>query len=252
MKGKGDTVKYSFFGYGNLAKAIVKGLVGAGVSPSDVTVLAKTDATKDFARSNGLNVADGIPGLASDVLFLATKPAPFRENAESFSSGFENAKIVSLMPGMPEEEVEAVFGKPVLTAIPTLGIGLGHDIIAVSDREGFDDVKAVLSRLGRVIVCDREKLLKVTVAASCGLGFAADILEAYRRNVSALGLSPEESEVIVSSIFTSAAAMPPYGELASKVATKGGVTEKGLAAMEKTLDGTIKSAFDAAREVLKI
>ena len=245
-------MKYSFFGYGNLAGAIVKGLTGAGVSASDITVFAKTDATKDYARSNGLRVAEGIQGLPSDVLFLATKPAPFRENAESFKQGFENTKVVSLMPGMPAEEVEEIFGKPVLTVIPTLGIRLGHDVIAVSDREGFDDVKEILSKLGRVIVCDREKLLKVTVAASCGLGFAADILEAYRKNVSSLGLSDEESVAIVSSIFASAAAMPPYGELASKVATKGGITEKGLAAMNKTLDGTIKSAFDAAREALKI
>ena len=245
-------MKYSFFGYGNLAKSIVKGLISTGAAPEDITVFAKSDATKEYARSQGLRVADGIGGLASDILFLATKPAPFRENAASFGTGFNGTKVVSLMPGMPEKEVAEIFGKPVLTVIPTLGIGLGHDIIAVSETDGFDDVKAVLSKLGRVFVCDREKLLKITVAASCGLGFAADILEAYRKNVASLGLSDEESAAIVSSIFASAAEMPPFDELASKVATKGGITEKGLAAMDETLDDTVKSAFDAARAALNI
>ncbi len=245
-------MKYSFFGYGNLAKAVVKGIVKAGVSKSDITVFAKTDATKDFARSEGLCVASDIKGLASDVLFLATKPAPFRENADSFKTGFENTKVVSLMPGMPEDEVAAVFGRPVLTVIPTLGIGLGNDIIAVSETEGFDDVKALLMKCGRVFVCGMERLLKVTVAASCGVGFAADILAAYKKCVSDLGFTDEESEAITSSVFASASAMPPFDGLAGKVATKGGITEKGIAAMNETLDCTVRSAFDAAREVLKI
>jgi len=245
-------MKYSFFGYGNLAKALVRGLIGTGVRADDITVAAKSGATKETARSEGLNVAEKISDLALDVLFLATKPTPFRENAAAFAEGFGGTKVVSLMPGMPEEEVSAVFGKPVLTVTPTLGIGLGGDVIAVSDADGFSDVKETLSKLGRVIVCDREKLMKITVAASCGLGFAADILAAYQKNAMALGLSEDECVAIVSSIFTSAAAMPPFDGLAAKVATKGGITEKGIAAMNKTLDETVKSAFDAAREVLKI
>ena len=245
-------MRYSFFGYGNLAKAVVKGILKSGVSKSEITVYAKTDTTKELARSEGLCVASDISGLASDVLFLATKPAPFRENADKFKNGFEKTRTVSLMPGMPEEEVAAVFGRPVLTVIPTLGISLGNDIIAVSGTEGFDDVKTLLSKCGRVFVCDRERLLKVTVAASCGLGFAADILAAYEKCVAGLGFSEEESEAITASVFASAAEMKQFGVLASKVATKGGITEKGIAAMNETLDGTVKSAFDAARETLKI
>ena len=151
------------------------------------------------------------------------------------------------MAGITEAEIKEIVGVPVMRVIPTLAAAKGKDIIGICGTV-FNDIKAMLDSIGSTFVCEEEKLPAITIAASCGLGFAAQVLESYKNAVKSLGFDEEQAVSITATTFSNAALFSPFSELAQKVATKGGVTEKGLAEMkERGLDTLFIAAFEKAK-----
>ena len=151
------------------------------------------------------------------------------------------------MAGISEAEIKEIVGVPVMRVIPTLAASKGRDIIGICGTV-FNDVKAMLERIGTTFICEEKNLPAITVAASCGLGFAAQVLESYKNAVMGLGFDEEQAIAITATTFANATLLPPFSELAQKVATKGGVTEKGLAEMkDRGLDTLFVSAFEKAK-----
>lgn len=265
-------MKLGFLGYGNLAKALTAGLCrdGGALTPAQITVTAHTAATLALAASHGHGTVPDARTLFSecDTVVLAIKPRVFRELADELAAYITpHHRIISVMCAVHIDEISAALGCPVMRVMPTLAAAEGCDILGYTPVEGADysDVIALLGSLGDALEMNEHMLDRLTVAASCGLGFAAHILEAYKRECLRLGFDDAQSDAIVRRMFVFAAesgksaaeaggeknAAPvadSFTRLEARVATRGGATEAGNLAMDADLRAALSAAFNAAGE----
>ncbi|MGI6167778.1 MAG: pyrroline-5-carboxylate reductase family protein [Eubacteriales bacterium] len=244
-------MKFGYLGYGNLATAIDTGIAKLGMIPAgDIFVCDSSEAAQTRARVAGHRVCSSIAELfmSCEAVFILIKPKVFRELSSELSVlDTRGRRVVSCMATVPLGELREVFRCPVMRIMPTLASAGASDIIGHTQSRDFDDILSILGRLGDLLCLDEDYLDRLTVASSCGLGFAARVMEVYAGECEKLGFSPNEAEAITRRIFTYAAG-GGFAELAARVATKGGVTEAGLNAMDKDLRRALSSAFAAALE----
>lgn len=264
-------MKLGFLGYGNLARALTHGLCrqGGPLTPADITVTAHTQATLDAAASAGHNTCSAASELFAccDTVVLAVKPRVFRELATELKSYVgSNHRVISVMCAVHIDEIQAALGCPVLRVMPTLAAAEACDILGYSDAAAFGDVVPLLESLGDAIPMNEAMLDRLTVTASCGLGFAAHILKSYRAECMKFGFDAVQSTAIVRRMFAYAAEYTEengtdtcaqnsvaaesdcFAALERRVATRGGATEAGNIAMDAPLCTAIAEAFRAAGE----
>lgn len=253
-------MKLGFLGYGNLARALARGICSQNIlGAADIYICANTEATLSYARALGHNTAKTAAELFElcDIVVLAIKPKVFRTMQYDLSRIDTTGKrVVSVMAAVKLDEIESTVRCPVMRVMPTLAAADAKDIMGYSYREGFDDVAPVLARLGDAMRLDEPMLERLTVAASCGLGFAAHVLEAYKNQCVNYGFEPEQAEAITRRMFGYAAnnvsvtdGVDGFADLERRVATKGGVTEAGNNAMNDKLCEAFESAFDTAGDL---
>ena len=250
-------MKLGFLGYGNLARALARGVCGQGVLPAEnIYICAKTEQTLAYARNLGHGTLGSAEQLFAecDVVVLAIKPKIFREMSAELS-GIDTCgkKVISVMAAVKLDELTAVMRCPVMRVMPTLAAADGLDIMGYSCCGDFEDIIPALSKLGDALCLEEDMLERLTVAASCGLGFAAHILEAYKRQCQEFGFDAEQAQAITRRMFTYAAQSENgFDALESRVATRGGVTEAGNLAMDARLRGALDAAFYTAGEKVGI
>lgn len=247
-----------FIGYGNLAGSVTAGFMNKGVfAPKDIAIFDKSDASKERAKDLGIAVAEDINSLITmcDTVVLAVKPYVFAELLSTFDTRLLKGKtLISFMACYPLEKLENDLKDcKIVRIIPTIAIKFCQDTIALaSNAENVDDVIELFSNLGTMHHVAEDMLDRIMIGASSGLGFAAEIMSMYERAVMSMGISKELAHSITANTFVNAAKFENFDDLASKVATKGGVTEKGLFVMrDENMDEIIKKAIQTAENVIK-
>ena len=253
-------MKLGFLGYGNLARALARGICSQKMlDAADIYICANTEATLSYARALGHNTANSAQELFEicDVIVLAIKPKVFRAMQYDLSRiDTAGKRVISVMAAVKIDEIEQTMRCPVMRVMPTLAAADAKDILGYTCGEGFDDIAPELARLGDAMRLDEPMLERLTVAASCGLGFAAHVLEAYKKQCVSYGFEPSQAEAITRRMFGYAAEnvsvtdeLDGFADLERRVATKGGVTEAGNNAMNDKLCEAFEAAFDTAGEL---
>lgn len=247
-----------FIGYGNLAGSVTAGFMKKGVfEPKDIAIFDKSEASMERAKALGIGVAKDINSLITmcDTVVLAVKPYVFAELLSTFDTGLLKGKtLISFMACYPLEKLENdLKGCRIVRIIPTIAIRYCEDTIALaSNADSVTDVIDLFSNLGEVHHVKEDMLDRIMIGASSGLGFAAEIMAMYERAVMSMGISKELAHSITANTFVNAAKFDDFDDLAAKVATKGGVTEKGLFVMrDENMDEIIKKAIQTAENVIK-
>ena len=245
-------MKLGFLGYGHLARAIDAGIrTRSLLAPEDICVCAKSAETKEYAKSLSHMLCSDVCELFAlcDVVVLAVKPKVFREMSNVLKAiDTSGKKVISVMAAVSISELSSVFTCPVMRVMPTVAVTNAEDIIGYTAHGDFDGIIGKMNLLGNVIRLDESMLDRLTVASSCGLGFAAHMLEMYKAECVQLGFSGEESRLIVSRIFGYAAQCGDFAALEELVATKGGLTEAGIREMDCAQKDALNKAFTLAKE----
>lgn len=110
--------KIGFIGGGNMAKAMIGGIISAGlVEKENVIASAKTQRTVDGLKEvYGITVTLDNTEVAkeSDVLFLAVKPYMYEKIISEIADKIKSdAVIIAIAAGQSIEKVETMFGRPV-------------------------------------------------------------------------------------------------------------------------------------------
>ncbi|MBR2831557.1 MAG: NAD(P)-binding domain-containing protein [Oscillospiraceae bacterium] len=242
-------MKISILGLGHLGGALLRGLLKAGCSAEDVTVYDRSPAR--FSGLEGVHaVCDAAEAVrASDVCFIVLKSAGFFELAPSLSGETGDGRVfVSFMAGVTLEALrEALPGAAVVRAMPSIAIESCEGITAYTKAP--EPVAELLGRLGYAFETEPENIEKVMAFASCGIGFAAYLLEAFRGAGLAMGFSEEECGRITAQTFKNALDRGHYAETVRAVATKGGATEQGVLHMDGAgVPGAVSAAVRKAYE----
>lgn len=246
-------MKIGIWGFGNIAKAYLKGsLKEQCVSNNAVFIYTKTQTTKLEAQNYyNVNVCSTVIELINkcDVLIIAIKPSVFHEIAPLIDSRlFQNKIIVSFMAGVSINTVQNTLhiSNSIIRVLPNIAMENGTGVMAIAcdnfHSDDYQTVKPLFEKLGYVLEGDEKNLDNVMAASGCGLAFASFILENYIKSTMELGFDYATSQDIVAKTFSSAILLGEYNKTILRVATKGGVTEKGMHILE---NNNLKSIFDA-------
>lgn len=247
-------MKIGLIGAGSMATALARGL-GEPVLVYDV-VAERAKALAGELDGKALTSAVEVAAEA-DLVVLCHKPAQLDEVAAEAGS---SKALASIMAGVRTEQLEAAYpGAPIYRFIPNVPVEVGAGFLcyAPGARAAEGPEAAVLElfgRLGTVLALEEPQLDPATALMSCGPAFMALIVEELAAVGVRHGLDPEDAvRMCVETMAGTAAYLSARGldpeALRSRVATPGGLTERGLQTLaDEGLGATLGAAVDTVVE----
>ncbi|OYX32852.1 MAG: pyrroline-5-carboxylate reductase [Hydrogenophilales bacterium 32-62-9] len=250
--------KVSFIGGGNMAAAIIGGLIASGAQPADIEVVEiNADARGQLAARFGVEThTDLAQARLQGLIVLAVKPQSLPEVAASLSTRLSTQLVISIAAGVRvadlgrwlgghEQIVRAMPNTPALVQAGIAGL-FAPDSVAQAARS---QAETVLRAVGGVVWVDNEtELDAVTAVSGSGPAYVFYCIESLEAAAAAQGLSAATARQLALQTFFGAAKLAlESGEepalLRSRVTSKGGTTERGIAALEAA---GVKPAFAQA------
>lgn len=240
-------MKIAVIGAGNMGGATALGL-SAACPEIGITVTAKHAATLEKFAARGLSVSlDNVAAArGADVVVLAVKPWLAQGVLEELRPALKGKLLVSLVAGVPAVQMlQWLDGSGVsgaYTVIPNLAIEVGESMSFIHELGGTPDtlalVRGLFDAVGKTAVVDERRLHAGMMLASCGTAFALRYMRASAEGGVELGLYPKEAvEAALQTVKGAAALLETRGthpeEEIDRVTTPGGITIRGLNAMEE-------------------
>jgi pyrroline-5-carboxylate reductase len=264
MPGNDPMTSLAFIGGGNMAGALIGGLIARGTAPSSIRALEI-----DPDRRRQLEAQYGIGTLAApdaslrtaDTVILAVKPQQLRQVCAGLRPHLDAPLVLSIAAGIRAADIARWLYQPrVVRAMPNTPalIGMGISGVAALPAAGVDDrrrAQLLLEAAGPVVWLDDEALLDpVTAVSGSGPAYVFYFIEAMQRAGSELGLTPAQARELAIATFRGAAELAARSDeslatLRERVTSKGGTTAAALARMQADrLDDGIVAAVRAASE----
>lgn len=228
-------MKIGIIGLGHLGGCLLEGLLKAGHAPASISVYARRREVCDSASEKyGVFASTELETVIgrSETFFIVIKGGGFDELFSSVDKALFNGKTaVSFMAGVKISRVKDMMpGATVVYAIPSIAIATCTGITAYYDAP--KPIEDIFASLGHALKVTEDKMDAVTVFASSGVGFAAYLLDAYYRAGLELGFTPDEARTITDITFKNAMDNSDLAATVTAVATKGGITERGVMSMD--------------------
>lgn len=258
------TIDVGFVGGGNMAEAMVKGLVASGREASSMMV-SEPDATRRRAMARRYRVATTTDNAevvrASRTVVLAVKPQVLGAVLESLRPLVTGRELfVSIAAGVMLDRLEKGLGPAarvvrVMPNTPCL-VGRGTSVICAGSRAKPADVRAVramFASVGDAHVIEDEKLMHlVTALSGSGPAYVYRFAEALIEAATGGGMDPSLARSLAYQTIAGAAAMmietgQEPADLRRAVSSPGGTTLAGLGYLdEKGFVDAIRGAVAAA------
>lgn len=251
--------KIAIIGVGNMGSAIAASLKG---DDCNVVCTAATSETLErqmkaipFARFTTDNRS---AVTEADIVVLAVKPYIAPGVMEEIRPHLKNgAVVVSVIAGLPVERLYASLGSPdwrieCFCVIPNTAIRYGKSVTFIAHGADVSpasvrEVEEIFSRTGKTFIVDEKRLGACTAIASCGIAYFLRFIRAMAEGGVELGLKADFATKVAALTAAGAASLledgsHPEAEI-DKVTTPGGITIRGLNALE---DHGLTSAVVAA------
>jgi pyrroline-5-carboxylate reductase len=264
----------AFIGAGNMAGALIRGLIGTGTVPADRIVAADPDRARLDALGSELGVRtaeDNAQALRSaDVVVLATKPQVFPSVLPALGASLRpDALVVSIAAGISTKIIEGSLpaGARVVRTMPNTPalVGVGATAIAGGKHATDADLALVETLFQSVGLCVRvpeSQIDAVTGLSGSGPAYVFAMIEALRDAGVREGLSEETSLQLAAQTVLGAARLlfeqnEPPETLRERVTSPGGTTRAGLDALEasgfaEVLAGAVRAATRRSNELREI
>ncbi|MBX7194455.1 MAG: pyrroline-5-carboxylate reductase [Sandaracinaceae bacterium] len=261
----------AFLGAGNMAGALIKGLLAAGVlAPAQVICTdVRRARLEELRQKHGVRVAASNEEAAreADVVVLATKPQVFDRLLPEVRNGVKaDAVVVSIAAGIPIAAIEAQL-PPRTRVVRTMPntpaiVDAGATAIAAGTHATDDDValaRALFDSVGVTVVLDESLLDAVTGLSGSGPAYIFLIIEALADAGVKVGLHRESAQLLAAqTLFGSAKLLLETGEhpgkLKDMVTSPGGTAIAGLSSLEAgglrtTLINAVETATARAKQL---
>ncbi|MCL2046221.1 MAG: NAD(P)-binding domain-containing protein [Oscillospiraceae bacterium] len=226
-------MKFGIIGFGNLGHALAAGLMkSSSAGAGDIYVCDNSEQARDDSKGEpyfALPSDDQNFVVANaDYIFLTIKSNVFEQIAPTIDKGLLKDKtIISFMAGVDFDKLHSFLGDcSIVRAMPSLAIAACEGVIGYTACS--DDLATVFHKLGYAFETAPENIEKVMAFASCGLGFAAYLIDAFASAGIEMGFSTEVSTQIATLTFKNAVDRGHFAETVKAVATPGGATEQGV------------------------
>ena len=254
--------KIAVIGVGNMAKAIVNGMISSDIPVDKFLLYDKMpNACKDYEDSPLFTLCDSISSAVSgaDCVLLAVKPQNYPEViAEIAALPSSTDKLyISIAAGITSQSVsDALGGAVVIRVLPNLPMTIGKGVSAICSNElasknDFEFVESAFASAGSTIIIDESEMNRIIGVTSSSPAYVFKFIDAICKGAAAQGLDEKKmldavcDMVIGSALLLKNSEYSP-SELVSKVASKGGTTEQALIKLDDgNFDATIENAMKA-------
>ncbi len=241
-------MKLGFIGGGNMAAAMIGGLLQKGFARQDIVVAEQqADRRAWMASEFGVNVVDMAgAALAADVVVLAVKPQQLRGVLCDLPPLRPEQLIVSIAAGARADDISRwLRGHPIVVrAMPNTPALVGAGITGLYALPSVNEARKaqatqLLEAVGGVVWVDSEAQIDaVTAISGSGPAYVFLFIEALQQAAIDLGLPAETARQLTLHTFLGASALAikdksSVAELRARVTSKGGTTERGLLALEE-------------------
>lgn len=262
-----NTPTLVFIGGGNMAHALINGLLSDG-TPPDSIIVAEPDAQRRerLAANLGIRTRDDNQGAAreADVLVLAVKPQVLESVARDLSAIVRqrNPLCLSIAAGITHATLQQWLGEgvPLVRTMPNTPamIQAGATGLYASSRvsaQQKDQAERIMRSVGLTQWVNDESLMDaVTAVSGSGPAYFFLIMEAMEQTARKLGLPAETAHLLVlqTSLGAARMALENQSDLAAlrhSVTSPGGTTEQAIQSFEQNgLRQLIEQALTAARD----
>jgi len=237
--------KVAFLGAGNIARAIMGGMLKQGMSPANIFA---ADPSADQIAS----LAPGVQGFSdniaaienSDVVVLAVKPNTISELCTSLAPTIGNRLVISVAAGIQSETLQNGLGAsvPIIRCMPNTpalvqagmtGLFATSNVTSAQKQAA----ESILSAIGQFEWFENESDLDtVTAVSGSGPAYFFLVIEAMEAAAVELGLSAEVAHQLVTQTALGAALMArdssdPVSVLRNNVTSPGGTTAAAISSL---------------------
>ncbi|MEK6349883.1 MAG: pyrroline-5-carboxylate reductase [Burkholderia sp.] len=242
-------MKIAFIGGGNMAAALIGGIVKRGTAgPGDIYVIDPNDSTRTRLRdTSGVQTGEAIDAALAgyDAIVLAVKPQVLNDVAKALAPHAGNALVISIAAGIRATDLSRWLGgnTRIVRTMPNTPALVGMGVTGLAalpgvDAAGRELASAVLGAVGETVWFDDESKLDVVTAISgSGPAYVFYFIEALQEAARQLGMNDEQGRALAVATFTGAAQLAaqsdePASVLRERVTSKGGTTAAALAAFD--------------------
>ena len=253
-----------FIGGGNMASALIGGLLRSGTAPDRIVVVEPLEAQRaKLAQAFGVQAQPAADQrlAAAAIVVWAVKPQLFAEAAAPCAPHIAQALQLSVMAGIRSDAlVRASATERVVRAMPNTPALIGQGIAGLYARPAVDaaaraGVDALFAPTGASIWVEREDDLDaVTALSGSGPAYVFYFLEAMMQAASEMGLSESQGRLLAQSTFAGAAALAQQSPLSptvlrEQVTSKGGTTHAAISSLDASgVKAAFVKALHAARD----
>ncbi|MEY2617585.1 MAG: putative pyrroline-5-carboxylate reductase [Pseudomonadota bacterium] len=238
----------AFIGGGNMASAIIGGLIRQGLPATAIEVVEPFEEAR--AR---LQQAFGVQALAApgpqlqraSLVVWAVKPQMFKEAASQVRPHLTQPLHLSVAAGIRSDSIATwLASERVVRSMPNTPALVGQGMTALFARAGADAtdrarIEQVIATTGEFLWVDEEKHLDaVTALSGSGPAYVFLFLEAMIEAGAQMGLAREQAKRLAIATFAGASQLArdseePPAVLRERVTSKGGTTYAALTALQQ-------------------
>jgi len=240
-------MKIAFIGGGNMAGALIGGLVRGGQAPGSIRVV-EVDAQRLAALQAQYGVqANAVPDACLrgvDATVLAVKPQQMQQACEACRQWLDSGFVLSIAAGVRADSVAAWCGRAqVVRAMPNTPALIGAGITGVSASAAVSAdqrnlAQRILGVAGQVAWFEDEAMLDaVTAISGSGPAYVFYFIEALQSAAQQMGMSAAQARTFSIATFAGASRLAAESSesvqvLRDRVTSKGGTTAAALASLQ--------------------
>ena len=256
-------MKITFLGGGNMATALIGGLLNHGYPSSDIAVIeigAENRARLEKSFRVRCSAEADAASMHCDALVLAVKPQQMREACLPLQSFLKQQLVISIAAGVRLLDLSRWLGgyDRLVRAMPNtpalIGAGVSglFALPSVSEAERLGAERILQAVGSSVWVSEEAQIDAVTAISGSGPAYVFLFIEALQEAATQLGFSPKQARLLSIETMLGAAKLAalsdePASVLRERVTSKGGTTEAALRVMAERCvkDGIVAGALAA-------
>lgn len=259
-----ENPKTGFIGAGNMATALIKGLIQSGAYEQDHLFVSDKEegALKSISTQFDLKNYPSNSKLVREcsIVVLSVKPQNIREVLEEVKGEIRNDQvIISIAAGIPLSTIGTIIGKdiPLVRVMPNTPALVQKGVSALAGGalagpEHMAMARKIFNAVGDTVEVEESMMDAVTALSGSGPGYVFRMMECMVNAGVTVGLEREISTRLVVQTFLGAAHLAKDSEhslarLREMVTSPGGTTAEGLATFNRMgLEEMTAKAIEAA------
>jgi pyrroline-5-carboxylate reductase len=253
----------AFIGGGNMASAIIGGLIQQGTPAQQIVAVEPFEATRQQleAKFQIRTLPQANPALEEAGLVIwAVKPQVFKEAAQTAQAFCKHALHLSVAAGIRSDSIATWLGtQRVVRAMPNTPalVGLGQTGLFARRSVSTADqawIEQVVATTGQYLWVQEEPLLDaVTAISGSGPAYVFFFIEAMVDAGVKMGLTESQAHQLAVGTFVGASELARSASespavLRERVTSKGGTTYAAITAMQESkVQALFQAALEAAR-----